>query len=223
MAPDEIEGAGTEDSFLERLYATHHRREQAGGQRRGQAFLEEPRARLFRSWIGTGKDVLDLGCRDGTLTRHFTAGNRVTGADIDSEALEFARREHEIEVRKANLNAALPFADDAFDVVILAETLEHLPYPRITLGEARRVLRRSGLFIGNLPLFYHLHGRWRVVRGKRLDNDPTHCQYFSYDSLRALLQEFFSIEAMVPLKGGRWARLSMRLFARNVAFRCRKA
>ena len=83
-------------------------------------------------------------------------------------------------------------------------------------------LRSAGLFMGNVPLFYHMHARWRVVRGKRLDNDPTHCQYFSYDSLRTLLGEFFTIEAMVPLKGGRWAGLSMRLFARNVAFRCRK-
>ncbi|MGH7275395.1 MAG: class I SAM-dependent methyltransferase [Candidatus Rokuibacteriota bacterium] len=222
MAPHEIEDRESADRLLERMYATHHRREQAGGQRLRQAFLEETRARLFRSWIGRNKDVLDLGCRDGTLTRHFTDGNRVTGADIDSEALAFAHREHGIQVRKANLNAALPFTDDSFDVVILAETLEHLPYPRITLEEIRRVLRSSGLFIGNVPLFYHLHGRWRVVRGKRLDNDPTHCQYFSHDSVRALLEEFFSIEAMVPLKGGRWAELSMRLFARNVAFRCRK-
>ncbi len=222
MAPDDLEDRESEDRLLERLYATHHRREQAGGQRLGQAFLEEPRARLFRAWIGRDKDVLDLGCRDGVLTRHFTDGNRVTGADIDAEALAFAHRDYGIQVRKANLNSVLPFADDSFDVAILAETLEHLPYPRITLGEIRRVLRSAGLFIGNVPLFYHLHARWRVARGKRLDNDPTHCQYFSYDSLRILLGEFFTIEATVPLKGGRWAGLSMRLFARNVAFRCRK-
>lgn len=220
MALDDIENPGTDDGLLERMYAAHNRR---GGQRLRGAVLEETRARLFRSWIGKGKDVLDLGCRDGTLTRHFVEDNRVIGVDIDSQALALARREHGIEALPANLNSGLPFADNLFDVVILAETLEHLPYPRITLGEIRRLLRSSGLFIGNVPLFYHLHGRWRVVRGKRLDNDPTHCQFFSYDSLRALLGEFFSIEELVPLTGGLWAGLSMRLFARNVAFRCRKA
>jgi len=105
---------------------------------------------------------------------------------------------------------------------VLAETLEHLPYPRIALAEIHRVLRPGGLLIGNVPLFYHLHNRWRVMRVKRLDSDRTNCQYHSYESLRALLEEFFTIETMLPLKGRRWAALSMRLFARNVAFRCRK-
>lgn len=211
-----------EDELLGQLYASHHRRAQSGGERLGQAFLEETRARLFNSWIGRGKDVLDLGCRDGTLTRHFVDGNRVVGVDIDAEALALAESHYGIEVRRANLNAALPFPDASFDIVILAETLEHLPYPLITLGEIRRVLRPGGRFIGNTPLFYHLHGRWRVVRGRRLDNDPTHCQYHSYDSLQSLLQQFFSIETMVALKGGRWGQYSMRLFARNVAWHCRR-
>lgn len=212
-----------EDEMLEQMYASHHRRDQSGGERLGQAFLEKKRAELFSSWIGRDKDVLDLGCRDATLTRHFTEGNRVVGVDIDAEALAIAHKAYGIEVHRANLNAALLFSDRAFDVVLLAETLEHLPYPLITLGEIQRVLRVGGIMIGSVPLFYHLHARWRIVRGKRLDNDPTHCQYHSYDSLRNLLQQFFTIEAMVALKGGRWARYSMRLFARNVAFLCRKA
>lgn len=211
----------SDDELLERLYAEHHRREQAGGKRLRQAFLEEDRARLFGAWIGKGKDLLDLGCRDGTLTRHFIPGNRVVGADIDANALDIARKEHGIEVQRVNLNSTFPFPDARFDVVLLAETLEHLPYPRITLAEIKRVLRLDGLFIGNVPLFYHLHNRWRVLRGKRLDSDPTHCQYFSYDSLREILQQFFTIDEMVPLKG-RLAGYAMRLFARNVAFRCRK-
>ena len=223
MESDDVPESRLEEHSVGALYSAHHRREQSGGERIRQAFLEQTRARLFAAWIGTDKDVLDLGCRDGTLTRHFTQGNRVVGVDIDADALAFAREHHGIEVRRANLNARLPFPDASFDVVILAETLEHLPYPRITLGEIRRVLRAGGYLVGNVPLFYHLHGRWRVVRGKRLDSDPTHCQYHSYDSLRSLLGEFFAIEAMTPLKGGRWATCSMRLFARNVAFRCRRA
>ena len=70
MTPTESRAStpGPEDQFLEKLYAAHHRRDQSGGERLGQAFLEEGRARLFDSWIETDKDILDLGCRDGTLT-----------------------------------------------------------------------------------------------------------------------------------------------------------
>jgi len=208
----------TEDRMLEQLYAIHHRR----GRRLGRAVLEATRACLFRSWIGHGKDVLDLGCRDGTLTRHLLDGNRVIGVDIDSEALGVAERSYGIRTSRGNLNRSLPFADEQFDVAVLAETLEHLPYPGITLGEVKRILRRGGLFIGNVPLFYHLETRWRVLRGKRIDNDPTHLQYFSYGSLRRLLAEFFAVEELRPIKG-RLARYSVRLFAHNVAFRCQKA
>ena len=72
------------------------------------------------------------------MTRHLAEGNRVVGVDIDREALAVARDTHGIEVRWANLNAALPFSAELFHVVVLAETLEHLPYPAITLGEVRR-------------------------------------------------------------------------------------
>lgn len=205
------------DELLERIYRTHHRE----GARLRQAVLEQERARLFAAWLGRGKRVLDLGCRDGTLTRHFLDGNTVVGADIDSEALEFARKEYGIEAYRVDLNSALPFPEESFDVVVLAETLEHLPYPTITLSEVKRVLRSRSIFIGNVPLAYHLHNRWRVLRGKRLDSDPMHCQYLSYDSLRELLQQFFAIERIIALQG-KWARWSMRLFARNVAYLCRK-
>src|SRR3989449_4306517 len=59
--------------------------------------------------------------------------------------------------------------------------------PRSTLFPYTTLFR--SMFVGNVPLFYHLHGRWRVLRGKRLDSDPTHCQYFSFDSLRELLED----------------------------------
>jgi 2-polyprenyl-3-methyl-5-hydroxy-6-metoxy-1,4-benzoquinol methylase len=41
----------------------------------------------FAAWIGTGKRVLDLGCRDGSLTRYYVEGNIVVGVDIDQQAL----------------------------------------------------------------------------------------------------------------------------------------
>ena len=48
---------------------------------------------MFREWIvGTGKDVLDLGCRDGALTRAYIDGNEVVGVDVDREALAEAAK-----------------------------------------------------------------------------------------------------------------------------------
>ena len=43
-----------EDDLLEGIYVEHHRRDQTGGKRIGQAFLETERAGLFGGWIGRG-------------------------------------------------------------------------------------------------------------------------------------------------------------------------
>jgi len=205
------------------MYTEHH----SNGDRLGQSRLEEKRAVLFTSWIGAGKRVLDLGCRDATLTRHYLKDNQVVGCDIDASALKKASERYGLETHHADLNAELPFSDQDFDVVVLAETLEHLPYPTITLSEIKRVLRPEGLFIGNVPLEYHLTNRFRVLRGRPFTFDPTHLQHFSYKSLSALLGQYFVIEKSLPLHSERIGRLqlahfSLNLFAKNVAFYCRR-
>lgn len=70
----------------ESLVGQYYERHDIEGGRLEQTLLEGVRARLFTSWIagrGEGQRVLDLGGRDGTLTRHFVAGNDVLIGDID--------------------------------------------------------------------------------------------------------------------------------------------
>jgi len=202
------------------VYYQHHET----GKRLGQSFMEALRAELFREWIGTGKDVLDLGGRDGTLTRHFAEGNRVTIGDIDVSAMETAARNYGVATQEVNLNEPLPFADESFDVIVLAEVLEHLPYPAITFGEIRRILRPGGILIGSIPLAYHLKDRWQVLRGRKLwvNGDPTHVQFFKYDELLEFFAEYLDVQDVIPIKGGRQAKWFPKLFARDVAFRCEK-
>ncbi len=201
-------------------YEEHH----ASGKRLGQSFMEDVRGRKFRSWIGTDKAVLDLGGRDGVLTRHFIEGNQVTIGDIDCAALAHARASYPVETAEVNLNEALPFADQSFDVVVMAEVLEHLPYVEFTLSEVRRVLRPGGRFVGSIPLAYHLKDRWQVLRGRKLwmAGDPTHLQFFKYDELLAALAPFFELKDAFALKGGRKAARWPRLFARVISFHCVK-
>ena len=106
----------------------------------------------------------------------------------------------------------------------MAEVLEHLPYPNITLSEIKRVLKTNGKFIGNLPLAYHLKDRWQIIRGRRLviSGDPTHLQFLSYEDAQKLLSKFFNIEEITILKGGILSNKFPRAFARNIAFRCVK-
>lgn len=202
---------------LQKLYQSHHK----SGSRLGQSLLEIVRGKILSSWIGKDKKVLDLGCRDGTLTRHFISKNQVTGADIDNDALKFAKKTYKINTRQVDLNSRLPFKNKAFDVVVMGEVLEHLPYWDITLPEVKRVLKKEGIFVGSIPLAYHIQDRIRILRGKKLlvSADPTHVQFLSYDDFISKIETYFKVKDIVVIQGGRgWKSKYPRFFARNVAF-----
>lgn len=202
-------------------YEKHH----ASGNRLRQTFMGDVRGKMFSSWIGHGKVVLDLGGRDGTLTQQYLSGNRVIIGDIDCAALAYAKERYAVETMEVNLNEALPFEGNSIDVVVMGEVLEHLPYPRFVLGEIKRVLREGGAFMGSVPLAYHLIDRWRVLRGKKLliaDVDPTHLQFFKYDEVLSLLSMFLHVKETHVLKGGKKAKIYPSLFARDIAFLCVK-
>ncbi len=203
------------------MYETHHRT----GDRIGNSFMEDVRASLFRDWIGEGKVILDLGGRDGTLTRHFADGNQVVIGDIDTSAMALAAQTLGVDTIEVNLNEPLPFEDESFDVIVLAEVLEHLPYPAITFTQIERLLKPNGILVGSVPLAYHLKDRWQVLRGRKLwvNGDPTHVQFFKYDELLSFFDRYLDVENVVSIKGGRKAHMFPKLFARDVAFCCRKA
>ena len=106
----------------------------------------------------------------------------------------------------------------------MAEVMEHLPYPQITLNEIKRILKKNGKFIGNLPLAYHLKDRWQIIRGRKLliSGDPTHLQFLSYEDVQKLLSRFLKIEEIVILKGGILSNKFPKVFARNIAFKSTK-
>jgi ubiquinone/menaquinone biosynthesis C-methylase UbiE len=207
------------ESLIKSFYENHH----LHGNRLKQSFLESERGTLFAGWIGKDKKVLDLGGRDGTLTKYYCNKNDVTIGDIDEKALTFAKQNYNVETKVINLNETLPFPDNSFDKIIMAEVLEHLPYPMITLNEIKRVLKNDGQFIGNFPLAYHLKDRIQILRGRKLliSGDPTHLQFLSYQDAINLLSVLFRIKEIEVLKGGKKkSAMFPKLFARNIAFVC---
>lgn len=84
--------------------------------------------------------ILDVGCGDGTTTNPLVAqGFDISGIDISQKAITHFGGNKII----ANGNN-IPFLDSSFDLVVSAETLEHLPVGIFegTLTEIERVARR---------------------------------------------------------------------------------
>ena len=115
--------------------------------------------------LGPGLALLDVGCGPGTITRDLArrvAPGPVVGIDAAPEVIERAAADAAAHADDAHAAAdaeaaaagpvdfrvadvyALPFADEAFDVVHAHQVLQHLARPVAALGEMGRVLRPGG-------------------------------------------------------------------------------
>lgn len=112
-----------------------------------------------------GDSILEVGCGDGFYLHMLSSLGlrlRLTGVDINSMALESARKNlkgKEIVLRQADLMEKLPFKSLTFDKVIMSEVCEHLPDDVKGLKEVKRVLKRNGILVitvpnHNYPLFW---------------------------------------------------------------------
>jgi SAM-dependent methyltransferase len=94
--------------------------------------------------LGRVGRALDLGCGDGRLTAELDA-RALTAADVSAVALERARaRLPGALLVELEPDAPLPLGDGAFDLVLCAETVEHVRDVQLFLSEIRRVLRPGG-------------------------------------------------------------------------------
>jgi SAM-dependent methyltransferase len=98
----------------------------------------------FVRGLAPAQRVLDLGCGDGRLSALLTA-DELTLADVSPVALERARRRlPQARLVELDPDTPLPLGDGTFDLVLCAETLEHIRDVQLFLSEIRRVLTPAG-------------------------------------------------------------------------------
>jgi 2-polyprenyl-6-hydroxyphenyl methylase / 3-demethylubiquinone-9 3-methyltransferase len=109
-------------------------------------WIAEARAQHVQRADREGSLLLDLACGGGLLAPHVAAlGHRHVGLDLSPTALPLAREHGVVPVRGDVLR--LPFRDEAADVVVAGEVLEHVDRPLDLVSEACRVLRPGGTLV----------------------------------------------------------------------------
>ncbi|MCX6789782.1 MAG: methyltransferase domain-containing protein [Candidatus Gribaldobacteria bacterium] len=207
---------------LSKIYSFHNAQERG----RGFVIFGKERGELFAKWLGQGKRILDLGCRDGALTKYYTTGNEILGLDIDQGGLDICHQELGIETKLLDLNGDWDLADESFDAVVAAELLEHLYYPEKVLQKIYDALRPGGVFVGSVPHAFSLMNRWRILLGKKEGTplaDPTHINHFAYGEFEKMLKNIFSEVEIAPFTRFRLlGKFFPRYFSFLLFFRCRK-
>ena len=189
---------------------------QSRREKRGTLAIPE-RMKFIKEQTGKGKNVIELGCRFGDILELVKDGNNVSGVDVDRNAMNFCAENVGIKPVFADLNQSLPFESETFDVVIISEVLEHLPYPSATIEEIARILRRGGKIVGSVPNGKRLRNRIRFFFEGVVDPDESHLQFFSGASLTFLLEQKFA-KINVNIVSGRFKKLGPNMFGNCILF-----
>ncbi len=186
---------------------------------------------LIASWIPKGARVLDLGCGDGSLLAHLieTRGASGYGVEIDdARVLESVKAG--INVLQMDLETGLStFATDAFDFVILSQTLQAVRRSDLVLGEMLRVGHEG---IVTFPNFGYWRHRLDILRGRMPVSKSLPYQWYDTPNIHlCTVKDFEDLCARVGaeildervLHGGRTVTMLPNLLGSLGVFRFRRA
>jgi methionine biosynthesis protein MetW len=160
--------------------------------------IPEPEVRadlaIVADLVRTGASVLDLGCGDGELLAHLQRTRQVHGIGLEiDQARITACLAKGVNVIEQDLNLGLQrFSDDAFDVVVMTETLQALRRPDEALREMLRVGREC---VVTFPNFGHWRCRLALTTRGRMPV-AKHLPHGWYDTPNIHLCTVFDFEQL---------------------------
>jgi methionine biosynthesis protein MetW len=177
--------------------------------------------------VPPGSRVLDLGCGDGALLAHLQATRQCSGYGVEiDDAKVHACVKRGVNVLQLNLEDGLSmFGDDAFDVVLQIDTLQHLRNAQTMLRETARVGR---IGIVAFPNFAHWPNRLAVLQGhmpvtKRLPYewyDTPNIRVGTFNDFEVLARRnSLTIEDSFGLHEGQEVRFAPNLMASTAVFK----
>ena len=150
--------------------------------------------------------LLDVGCAMGFSTDEaWRLGYDVWGIDVSSYAINQAKKLLGDRVMAVPLHEA-HFEDNAFDIVVMFDIIEHLADPRADLQIIHRALRLDGLLVlctGDVKSLYA-----RIMKTHyHFFAPPFHLHFFSVKTIRLLLRQAGFVVVKIE-KRGKWFSFS---------------
>jgi len=172
-----------------------------------------------------GGTILDVGCATGLFLAGFLRNPRwqAWGIELSPWTGEQARR-NGILVHIGDTHSA-NFAAGSFDVITVLDAFYYFSHPAWELAEFRRILKREGLLVLELP--WANTRIWRRKLGsKLLSNNHTpllrssdHLYYYTPQSVSLLLEKNgFAVETIRPLPANRQERTARDFLGKTYSF-----
>lgn len=148
--------------------------------------------------VGKDKDVLEIGAGPGSIARPLVEKNgcRVTALEVDPKCIPILRS-FCVEVVQGDLNTSDWNKDlngRLFDVIVIADVLEHLIDPWQALRIAKNLLRPGGTVVSSIPNASH-----SAMIASILDDDVdyrdwglldrTHIRFFGAKNIQNLFRQ----------------------------------
>jgi SAM-dependent methyltransferase len=123
--------------------------------------------------------ILVLGVGGGLLCYELSKTFDVVAVDISSVACEHVKNTYGLNAIVCDIGKGLPFAGEKFDVIIMADVLEHIRDDKKVLSEIRRCLTKGGTLLLTVPAYEHMWSYW--------DERLHHCRRYEYKTLKGLI------------------------------------
>lgn len=139
--------------------------------------------------------LLDVGSGEGIVFHRIAKRlhPQMVALDIDFARVKSAQdQKADTPLLKASAQS-LPFADDAFDVVLLLEVLEHVGSPLQALAEARRVSRHYLLLSVPHEPWWRIANMTRLKYLRDLGNTPEHINHWTLREFKDFVGATLSI------------------------------
>ena len=143
---------------------------------------------------GEGRRALDVGCARGHLLGELVSrGWESLGIDSDSTDVAICI-DQGLDAVVLDITDGLPASLGSFDLVVLADVLEHLPDPLHVLRSVHSLLEPGAKVVISVPNVAHMSVRLMLLFGQfryssRGILDRTHLRFFTRHTLTELLAD----------------------------------
>lgn len=147
------------------------------------------------SFVPEGSKILDVGCSSGNLGKSLKKDKAayVVGVDIDKEDVIKAKKvldeAHEIDLEADDLSKL-----GTFDIIIMADVIEHLINPEKVLKKLKSLLNKNGKLVFSIPNMANVTTRIDLLKGSFEYKDfglldRTHLHYYDHLEVQRVFQD----------------------------------